>query len=161
MKKTLKKQHYKFTLYRLETYYSTEYKGLKYWDNSSYFAEKTWINQSNYKEVFSLNFTDEQKLKAFLKERYEEDYNVQFCTTLGFAIKNSNLDNARKWMAIVSTSTSENNISFQLRERKKVNKFPKKRRSRYHDYYASSYDWLAREIKRKKIDEFITEINKI
>lgn len=160
MKETLKKQHYKFTIYHLETYYSSERKSVKYWDNNSvYFEKKTWVNHSNYKEVFSLHFSDEKKLKIFLRERYKSDYRITFCTTLGYAIKSSNLDNAREWMSIISTATSQDSIGFQLRERKKKNRFPEKKHSNYRDAYARSYDWLAKEIKRKKINEFNNAVN--
>ena len=162
MKDTLKKQHYKFTLYRLETYYYSEKSGKRYWDNDSvYYEEKTWVNHSNYTEVFSVNFSDENKLKSFLKERYKNEYSCSFYTDLGKAIKNCNLHDANKWISIITTSTSENRIFFQLKERKKKNRFPARRKSRYHDYYASSYDWLAKEIKRKRINQFINEINEI
>lgn len=162
MEQTVRKQHYKFTLYRLDTYYHKESKGTRYWlNNEVYYENKTWVNQSNYEEVFSLQFTDESKLKTFLKNRYIKDYSRSFYTNLGVAIKNCNLHNAPDWIAIVSTATSLESITFQLKERKKKNRFPQRRRSRYHDYYASSYDWLAREIKRKKIDAFIKQINEI
>lgn len=161
MHDTLKKQHYKFTLYHLETYYSNECKKVRWTDNSIYFAEKTWVNQSNYKEVFSLNFNEKKELIKFLRDRYKNDFYIYFSTTLGFAIKNNNFHNASEWLAIVSTATSENTLGFQLRERKKRNKFRQRKNSRYHDYYKSSYDWLAREIKRKKIDQFITDINQV
>lgn len=159
MKETLKKQHYKFTLYRLDTYYNS-YKPVKrYWDDSVYYEHTTWINHSNYSEAFSVEFSDEKKLKAFLKERYKNDNSVSFYTNLGIAIKSCNLHNSHDWISIVSTATSEERICFQLKPRKKRNKFPQKRKSRYHDYYASSYDWLAKEIKRKHIDKFVNEIN--
>lgn len=163
MQKTVKKQHYKFTLYHLETYYFTDYK-TKYWGSDEvYYKEKTWVNQSNYKEVFSLNFTEEKKLKVFLRDRYKDDYVASFYTSLGYAIKSCTVYNAMEWIAIVSSSESEAlgypRMGFQLRTRKKENKYPKRRKSRYHDYYKSSYAWLGREIKRKHIEKFIKDTN--
>lgn len=162
MQKTVLKQNYKFTLYKWETYYCEEVKLPDYWDNDKFvYDKKTWLNQSCYKEVFSLNFSDENKLKKFLKERYPNENSVSFNTTLGHAIKNCNLHNGRDWIAIVSTSTSLDTLSFKLKKSKKVNKYPKRKRSRYFQYYADSYDWLAREIKKKKIEEFIKQTSQL
>lgn len=158
MQKTVLKQHYKFTLYKWETYYSEDVKRPAYWDVDKFvYEERTWLNQSCYQEVFSLNFSDESKLRSFLKSRYPNENYVSFSTTLGHAIKDSNLHNGRDWIAIVSTSTSLDTVSFKLKKSKKVNKYPKRKRSRYFQYYAASYDWLAREIKKKKIEEFIKQ----
>lgn len=159
---TLAKQHYKFTLYQLETYYSEDFKRTRTWgDNSIYFEEKTWVNESSYKKVFSLDFHDERALKKFLKQRYKNQSSFYFCTNLGYAIKNNNVHNASEWISIISTATNEKTIFFQLKERKKVNKFPKKKKCRYSDYYKSDYDWMAREIKAKKINQFIMDINEL
>lgn len=161
MQKTVSKQHYKFTLYHLETYYSKECK-TKYWGSDDvYYKEKTWVNQSNYEEVFSLNFSDEEKLKIFLRDRYKYDDIASFYTCLGTAIKNCTVDNAMEYIAIISTAHTDgyNRIGFELRKPKKANKYPQRKNSRYRDYYRSSYNWLAKEIKRKHIDKFINEIN--
>lgn len=163
MQKTVRKQHYKFTLYRLDTYYYKECP-TKYWGSDEvYYKEKTWVNQSNYKEVFSVNFTDEEKLKVFLRDRYKNDYIASFYTCLGIAIKNCTVDNAMEYIAIVSTAHTDglSRIGFELRKEKKANKYRPRRNSRYRDYYRSSYDWLAKEIKRKHIDKFIQEINQL
>lgn len=162
MQKTVLKQHYKFTLYHWETYYSEEVKSVAYWDENKFvYNERTWLNQSCYKEVFSLDFYDESQLKSFLKKRYPNENYVSFSTTLGHAIKDCNLHNGREWIAIVSTSTSLDTVSFKLKKSKKVNKYPKRKRSRYVQYYAASYDWLAREIKKKKIEEFIKQTSQL
>lgn len=163
MQQTIRKQHYKFTLYRLDTYYSTEYKTKMWGSDKVCYREKTWVNQSSYEEVFSLEFTDEEKLKIFLRNRYKHDYIASFYTCLGTAIKNCDVHNAMEYIAIVSTSHTDGytRIGFELRKRKKDNKYPKRRNSRYRDYYRSSYDWLAKEIKRKHIDNFIQEINQL
>lgn len=165
MQNTVKKQHYKFTLYHLETYFFTDYK-TKYWGSDEvYYKEKTWVNQSNYKEVFSLNFTDEKKLKVFLRDRYKDDYTAYFYTKLGYAIKSCTVYNAMEWIAIISSSESEAlgypRRGFKLRNRKKENKYPQRRKSRYHDYYKSGYAWLGREIKRKHAEKFFKEINDV
>lgn len=158
MHNTVLKQHYKFTLYQWETYYCEEIKRPDYWDENKFvYDERTWLNQSCYKEIFSLNFFDENQLRAFLKTRYPKENHVSFSTTLGHAIKHFHLGNAREWIAIVSTSTSSDTISFKIKKSKKTNKYPKKKKSRYVQYYAASYDWLAKEIKRKKIEQFIQE----
>ena len=160
MKKTVKKQHYKFTFYQLETYYFQECKSYKYWlmDDEPYYEEKTWVNQSNYKEVFSIKFTDEQKLKAFLRKRYQNHDSCSFNTNLGIAIKNCNAHEATRSIVIVSTTTDQNILHFKLRNKKKTNKYPKKRRFHHYDDLDTFKD---KEIKLKKIEKSLEKINKL
>lgn len=157
MQKTVLKQHYKFTLYKWETYYSEDVKSY-YWDDKFIYKNKTWLNNSCYKKVFSLNFFDENQLKDFLKKRYPNENYVSFNTTLNNAIKNNTLYNGKKFIAIISTSTDLDIISFKLKKNKKINKYPKKKINR-HFKYCNDYDYFDKEIKRKKIEEFDKNIN--
>ena len=157
MKKVTLKKHYKFTLYQLKFYYFENVKKI-YFDyrgnyDDYYDQIKTTINHSCYSKEFSIDFSDENSLKKFLRKRYKDSKFCSFYTDLGKAIKSDNLNSASEWIAIVSTSSAPDKIGFTLKEPKKKNKFYPRRKNRYGDYYKSSYAWMGREIKNKKLEE--------
>ena len=162
MEKMLKKQYYKFTMYTLESYYSIEYFGVRELTvQEPQCNERTWVNQSNYKELFSFKFSDEHKLKKYLKKIYPNDFKVAFPTTIGVSIKGDTRYSAKSFVPVVSTATDEDYVKFQLKPPKAKQMFFRKKRGGKFQSSKNSYNYEGREIKKKLIAKFLDDINGI